>query len=51
MQAYSPSHSNSTFAVDPIPSNLPSKVIALLSKYGPIFQPPVGLPPHRPNDH
>ena len=51
LQAYSSSKSNSIFAVDPLPSNLPSDVITLLSKYGPLFQTPVGLPPHRPNDH
>ena len=37
LQAYSPPHSNFTFAANPIPSNLPSKVIALLSKYGLVF--------------
>ena len=51
LQAYSSSRSNSIFVVDPIPSNLPSHVIAFLSKYGPVFQPPVGLLPHRPNYH
>ena len=30
---------------------MPSDVITLLSKYGPVFQTPVGLPPYRLNDH
>ena len=51
LQAYSSSQSNSVFAVDPFPSNLPVDVITLLYKYGFVFQPPVGLPPHRLNDH
>ena len=37
LQAYSPSHSYFTFATNPISSNLPSEVIALLSKYGLVF--------------
>ena len=51
LQSYSFSQSNSVFAVDPFPFDLPSDVITLLSKYGSVFQPPVGLPPHHLNDH
>ena len=51
LQAYSSSQSNSVLATDPFPSDLPAEVITLLCKYGSVFQPPVGLPPHRLNDH
>ena len=51
LQAYSSSQSNSVFAIDPFLSDLPGDVITLLSQYGSVFQPPVGLPPHRLNDH
>ena len=51
LQAYSSSQSNSVLAIDHFPSDLPADVITLLCKYGSVFQPPVGLPPHRLNDH
>ena len=51
LQAYSSSQSNYVFAVDPFPPDLPADVITLLCKYAFVFQPPVGLPPHRLNDH
>ena len=51
LEAYSSSQSNFIFATNPIPSNFPSDVITLLSKYDPVFQPSIGLPPHHPNDH
>ena len=51
LQAYSSSQSNSVLAIDPFLSDLPSDVITLLCKYGFVFQPLVGLPLHRLNDH